>query len=159
MNFWNSYLKIWLMQSWRWNFWIISLTPWTKSCYNSLTCWNTRKLPISYVATQNFLKKLTFLSPLSRPYPFKFVKGCLPQNLLSPLLNALPHLLSLEKVTTFIIVFVRSSFSAIVQSLLYRNSLYQGCKFTKWNKKTLVHYGKFKTTTKLSATQSCVQRQ
>ena len=29
---------------------------------------------------------------LSRPYPFKFFKGCLPQNLLSPLLNTLSHL-------------------------------------------------------------------
>ena len=29
---------------------------------------------------------------LSRPYPFKFFKGCLPQNLLSPLLNLLSHL-------------------------------------------------------------------
>ena len=25
----------------------------------------------------------------SRPHPFKFFKGCLPQNLLSPLLNTL----------------------------------------------------------------------
>ena len=29
---------------------------------------------------------------LSRPYPFKFFKGCLSQNLLSPLLNTLLHL-------------------------------------------------------------------
>ena len=29
---------------------------------------------------------------LSRPYPFKFFKGCLPQNLLSPLLSTLSHL-------------------------------------------------------------------
>ena len=29
---------------------------------------------------------------LNRPYTFKFFKGCLPQNLLSPLLNALSHL-------------------------------------------------------------------
>ena len=29
---------------------------------------------------------------LSRPYPIKFFKGCLPQNLLSTLLNTLPHL-------------------------------------------------------------------
>ena len=29
---------------------------------------------------------------LSRPYPFKFFKGCLPQNLLSPLLNTLSHI-------------------------------------------------------------------
>ena len=30
---------------------------------------------------------------LSRPYPFKFFKGCLPQILLGPLLNILAHLL------------------------------------------------------------------
>ena len=30
---------------------------------------------------------------LSRPYPFKYFKGCLPQNLLSPLLNTLSHLI------------------------------------------------------------------
>ena len=30
---------------------------------------------------------------LSRPYPFKFFKECLPQNLLHPLLNTLSHLL------------------------------------------------------------------
>ena len=30
---------------------------------------------------------------LSRPYPFKFFKGCLPQNLLSPLLNTLSHIM------------------------------------------------------------------
>ena len=29
---------------------------------------------------------------LSRPYPFKRFKGCLPQNLLSSFLNTLPHL-------------------------------------------------------------------
>ena len=29
---------------------------------------------------------------LSRPYPFKFFKGCLRQNLLSPLLNTLSHI-------------------------------------------------------------------
>ena len=29
---------------------------------------------------------------LSRPYPLKFFKGCLPQNLLSPLLSTLSHI-------------------------------------------------------------------
>ena len=29
---------------------------------------------------------------LSGPYPSKFFKGCLPQNLLSPFLNTLSHL-------------------------------------------------------------------
>ena len=29
---------------------------------------------------------------LSSPYPLKFFKGCLPQNLLSPLLNTLSHM-------------------------------------------------------------------
>ena len=29
---------------------------------------------------------------LSRPYPFNFFKGSLPQNLLSPLLNTLSHI-------------------------------------------------------------------
>ena len=29
---------------------------------------------------------------ISRPHPFKFSKGCLPQNLLSPLLNTLSHM-------------------------------------------------------------------
>ena len=29
---------------------------------------------------------------LSRPYPFKYFKGCLPQNLLSPLLNTLARM-------------------------------------------------------------------
>ena len=29
---------------------------------------------------------------LSRPYPFKFFKGCLPHNLLSPFLNTLPQI-------------------------------------------------------------------
>ena len=29
---------------------------------------------------------------LFKPYPFKFFKGCLPQNLLSPFLNTLAHL-------------------------------------------------------------------
>ena len=28
---------------------------------------------------------------LSRPYPFKFFKGCLPQNLHSPLFNTFSH--------------------------------------------------------------------
>ena len=36
------------------------------------------------------LKKLKGYG-LSRPYPFKFFKGCLPQILLSPLLNILSH--------------------------------------------------------------------
>ena len=31
---------------------------------------------------------------LSRPYPFKFLKGCLPQILLGPLLNTLFHMFS-----------------------------------------------------------------
>ena len=30
---------------------------------------------------------------LSRPYPFKFFKGCLSQNLLSPLLNTLSQMI------------------------------------------------------------------
>ena len=30
---------------------------------------------------------------MARPYPFKLFKGCLPQNLLTPLLNTLSHLL------------------------------------------------------------------
>ena len=30
---------------------------------------------------------------LSRPYPFKLFKGCLPQILLAPLLNTLSHLI------------------------------------------------------------------
>ena len=34
---------------------------------------------------------------LSRPYPFKFFKCCLPQNLLSPLLNTLTHLYMTNK--------------------------------------------------------------
>ena len=29
----------------------------------------------------------------NRPYPFRFLKGCLPQNLLTPLFNTLPQLL------------------------------------------------------------------
>ena len=29
---------------------------------------------------------------LRRPYPLKFLKGCLPQNLLNPLLNTLPEI-------------------------------------------------------------------
>ena len=29
---------------------------------------------------------------LSRPYPFKFFKGCLPQILLGPFLNTLSHI-------------------------------------------------------------------
>ena len=36
----------------------------------------------------------SILISLSRPYPFKFIKGCLPQNLLSPLLNSLSRILS-----------------------------------------------------------------
>ena len=31
--------------------------------------------------------------PLSRPYPFKFFKGCLPQILLGPFLNTCSYLL------------------------------------------------------------------
>ena len=31
--------------------------------------------------------------PLSRPYPLNFFKGCLPQNLISPLSNTLSHML------------------------------------------------------------------
>ena len=39
-------------------------------------------------------KKTSAIKKLqSRPYPLKFLKGCLPQNLLSPLLNTLSHLL------------------------------------------------------------------
>ena len=34
---------------------------------------------------------------LSRPNPFKFFKGCFPQNLLSPLLNTLSHIIDLLK--------------------------------------------------------------
>ena len=34
---------------------------------------------------------------LSRPDPFKFFKCCLPQNLLSPLLNTLTHLYMTNK--------------------------------------------------------------
>ena len=35
---------------------------------------------------------------LNRPYPLKFFKGYLPQNLLSRLLNTLPHLLTLSNI-------------------------------------------------------------
>ena len=38
------------------------------------------------------LKKFKHMVCLSEPYPSKFFKGCLPQNLLSPLLNTLSHL-------------------------------------------------------------------
>ena len=34
---------------------------------------------------------------LSRPFPFKFFKGCLPQNLLSPLLSTLSHIQLLQE--------------------------------------------------------------
>ena len=30
---------------------------------------------------------------MGKPYPLKFFKGCLPQNLLSPVLNTLSHIL------------------------------------------------------------------
>ena len=33
---------------------------------------------------------------LGRPYPLKFLKGCLPQILLAPFLNTLTHLLVLK---------------------------------------------------------------
>ena len=40
------------------------------------------------------LKTLKGYGVLNRPYPLKFSKGCLPQNLLIPLLNTLSHLYS-----------------------------------------------------------------
>ena len=39
------------------------------------------------------LWKTAFKFCLSRPYPFKFFKGCLPQILLGPFLNTWTHLL------------------------------------------------------------------
>ena len=38
-------------------------------------------------------KKFQGMVCLSRPYPLKYLKDCLPQNLLSPLLNTLSHLI------------------------------------------------------------------
>ena len=38
------------------------------------------------------LKNLKGYGLLSRPYPFKYFKGCLPQNLLGPLLNTSSHM-------------------------------------------------------------------
>ena len=38
---------------------------------------------------------------LSRPYHFKFFKGCLPQILLGPLFNTLSHILILKLSVTF----------------------------------------------------------
>ena len=37
----------------------------------------------------------TKYSRVSRPYPLKYFKGCLPQNLLSPPLNTLSHMTEL----------------------------------------------------------------
>ena len=52
-------------------------------------------LVLSMINIITTLVKLWFatnFSRVSRPYPFKFFKGCLPQNLLSPLLHTLSHL-------------------------------------------------------------------
>ena len=43
------------------------------------------------LASSYFHKKAHYKC-LRRPYPFKFFKGCLPQNLLSPLLNTLSQI-------------------------------------------------------------------
>ena len=56
-------------------------------------CSKYRKLEkpkTSYILEKTLVLSIIFC--LSRPYPFKFLKGCLPQNLLSPLLNTLSHL-------------------------------------------------------------------
>ena len=42
------------------------------------------------------LKNFKDIVNLRRLYPFKFFKGCLPQNLLSPLLNTLPYTYSVR---------------------------------------------------------------
>ena len=41
---------------------------------------------------------------LSRPYPFKSFKGCLPQILLGPLLNTLSHMSLDSEIAKFITV-------------------------------------------------------
>ena len=41
---------------------------------------------------QNIQERSLWKIDLSRPYPFKFFKGCLPQILLGPFLNTLSHL-------------------------------------------------------------------
>ena len=48
---------------------------------------------------------------LSRPYHFKFFEGCLPQILLGPLLNTLPHMVSLP--VTLNMFFFRGVFRAL----------------------------------------------
>ena len=42
------------------------------------------------------LKNFKDIVNLRRLYPFKFFKGCLPQNLHSPLLNTLPYMYSVR---------------------------------------------------------------
>ena len=43
----------------------------------------------NFYITDNYIRNSC---TASRPNPFKFFKGCLPQNLLSPLLNTLSHI-------------------------------------------------------------------
>ena len=38
---------------------------------------------------------------LSRPYSFKYFKGCLPQILLGPFLNTLSHIVPLHKIVNY----------------------------------------------------------
>ena len=52
---------------------------------------------------------------LSRPYPFKFFKGCLPQNLLRPLLNTLSHLL-------YVLVLEILTINRVNRSILLNNT-------------------------------------
>ena len=52
---------------------------------------------------------------LSRPYPFKFFKGSLPQNLLRPLLNALSHLCIKVHFHIFFVLFDKHKIKKIIE--------------------------------------------
>ena len=52
-------------------------------------CYSCLKLMIQVHLHVDILNPVRHGSCLSRPYPFKFFKGCLPQILLGPFLNTL----------------------------------------------------------------------
>ena len=75
--------------------------------------------------------------PLSRPYPFKIFKGCLPQNLLSPLLNTLSHIIQLEVAAKLITKEIKKfnpviNFRVSLKSSNWNSSLHMvGVSFTE----------------------------
>ena len=75
--------------------------------------------------------------PLSRPYPFKNFKGCLPQNLLSPLLNTLSHIIQLEVAAKLITKEIKKfnpviNFRVSLKSSNWNSSLHMvGVSFTE----------------------------